>query len=99
MSAITTTNIRVGPGVYLALKELADKSGMTIGTCANLLIITLLYNADKSLSGFRPETQKALTADALAAIGELFKIASLEAIRNTSIAELYQNLLSQPKEK
>jgi hypothetical protein len=83
----------------MALKELADKTGMTIGTCANLLIITLLYNADKSLSGFHPDTQKALTADALAAIGELFKMASLEAIRNTSIAELYQNLLSQPKEK
>jgi hypothetical protein len=99
MSTITTTNIRVGPGVYMALKELADKTGMTIGTCANLLIITLLYNADKSLSGFHPETQKALTADALAAIGELFRIASLEAIRNTSIAELYQSLLSQPKKK
>jgi hypothetical protein len=99
MSTITTTNIRAGPGVYMALKELADKTGMPIGTCANLLIITLLYNADKSLSGFRPETQKALTADALAAIGELFKMASLEAIRNTSIAELYQNLLNQPKKK
>ena len=83
----------------MALKELADKTGMTIGTCANLLIITLLYNADKSLSGFHPETQKALTADALAVISEIFKMASLEVIRNTSIAEFYQNLLSQPKDE
>jgi hypothetical protein len=99
MSQITTTNIRVGPGVYMALKEMADKSGMTIGTCANLFIIIFLSNADKTLSAFRPEIQKALTADALAAISEVFKLASLETIRNTSIADLYQNLLSQPKEK
>ena len=99
MSQITTTNIRVGPGVYMALKEMADKEGLTIGTCANLLIVTMLYNANKSFSGFRPETQKALTADVLAAIGELFKLASLETVKNTSIAELYQNLLNQPKEK
>jgi hypothetical protein len=81
----------------MALKELADKSSMTIGTICNLLITTMLYNTDKTLSGFRPETQKALTADILAAIGELFKMASLETVRNTSIAELYRNLLSQPK--
>ena len=83
----------------MALKELADKTGMTIGTCANLLIITTVYNADKSLSRFRPDTQKAMTADILAAFSELFKMASFEAIKNTSIAELYQNLLSQPEKK
>jgi hypothetical protein len=83
----------------MALKELADKSGMTIGMCANMLIIMLLYSADKSLSGFHPETQKALTADALAVISEIFKMLSLEVIRNTSIAEFYQNLLTQPKNK
>ena len=99
MSQITTTNIRVGPGVYMALKEMSDKTGLTIGTCANLFVVIMLYNADKSLSGFRPETQKALTADILAAFSEIFKKASLETIRNTSIADLYQNLLSQPKEK
>jgi len=97
MSSVTSTNIRVGPGVYMALKEMSDKSGMTIGTCANLLIVIMLYNADKSLSGFRPETQKALTADILAAFSEIFKMASLEAVKNTSIADLYQSLFSQPK--
>jgi hypothetical protein len=83
----------------MALKEMADKSGMTIGTICNLLITTMLYNTDKTLSGFHPETQKALTADILAAIGEIFKMASLETIRNTSIADLYQSLISQPKKK
>ena len=97
MSYVTTTNIRVGPGVYMALKEMADKTGLTIGTCANLLVATMLYNADKTLSVFRPDTQKALIADILAAIGELFKMASLETVRNTSIADLYRNLLNQPK--
>jgi hypothetical protein len=97
MPEITSTNIRVGLGTYLALKEIADKTGMTIGTCANLLIITTVYNPDKTLSSFRPETRKAMTADILAAFSELFKMASFEAIRNTSIAELYQNLLNQPK--
>lgn len=97
MSAITSTNIRVGPGVYMALKEMADKSGMTIGTICNLLITTMLYSADKTLSRFQSETQKALIADVLAAIGELFKMASLETVRNTSIADLYRNLLNQPK--
>jgi hypothetical protein len=97
MSTITTTNIRVGPGVYMALKEMSDKTGLTIGTCANLLVVIMLYNADKTLSMFRPETQKALTADILGGFSEIFKIASLETIRNTSIADLYRNLLNQPK--
>jgi hypothetical protein len=97
MSTITTTNIRVGPGVYMALKEMADKTGLTIGTCANLLIVLMLYNADKTLSTFRPEIQRALTADILSAFGDIFKLASLETIRNTSIADLYQNLLGRRK--
>jgi hypothetical protein len=83
----------------MALKEMADKSGLAIGMWANLLIIAVLYNAEKPLSELSPEVQKALTADALAAIGELFKTASLETIRNTSIADLYKNLLSQPETK
>jgi hypothetical protein len=99
MSNTTTTNIRVGPGVYMALKEMAEKSGLTIGTCANLLVALTLYNVDKSFSGFRPETQKALTADILAAFSEIFKMASLESVRNTSIADLYQNLFGQPEDK
>jgi hypothetical protein len=97
MPEITSTNIRVGPGVYMALKEMADKTGLTMGTCANLLVVIMLYNADKTLSGFGPDTQKALTADILAAFSEIFKIASLATIRNTSIADLYQNLLKEPK--
>jgi len=99
MSQITTTNIRVGPGTYLALKELAEKSKMSMGTWANLLIIGSLLSSNASLSQFTPEIQKALTADALAGISELFKTASLDAVKDTSIADLYQKLLKQPKEK
>jgi hypothetical protein len=99
MSAITTTNIRVGPGVYLALKEFADKSKMSMGTWVNLLIIGTLVSIDENLSNFTPMIQKALIADALAAISELFKIASLDAVKGTSIADLYQKLLKQPKGK
>jgi hypothetical protein len=97
MNTITTTNIRVGPGVYMAVKEMADKTGLSIGTWANLLIVSMLYTNDKSLSGFSPETQKALVADMLVALSEFFKVASWETIKNTSIADLYQSLLGRPK--
>ncbi len=80
----------------MALKEMADRTGLNIGTCANLLVVATLYSVDKSLSAFTPETQKGLTADILGAFSELFKIASLETVRNTSIADIYK-LLSQPK--
>jgi hypothetical protein len=36
-----------------------------------------------------------LTADMLAVLSEIFKAASLEAIKNTSLADLYKNLLTQ----
>jgi uncharacterized protein YidB (DUF937 family) len=98
MSEVTSTNIRVGPGVYLALKEMAEKSGMTIGNWANLLLVGGLLGNNNNLSGFRPEIQKAVVADALSALGELLKAAGLEAIRDTSISQLYQNLLNQPKD-
>lgn len=94
MNVITNTNIRVGPGVYLALREAAEKSGMTIGNWANLLIVGSLLNSNKELTGFSPEIKAALTADALAALGELFKVAGLEAVKNTSISQLYMNLLN-----
>jgi len=81
----------------MALKEFADKSNISIGTWANLLIMGSLLSSDKSLSAFRPEIQKAMTADGLAGIGELFKMASLEAVKDTSIADLYQKLLRKPK--
>lgn len=97
MSEITNTNIRVGPGVYLALREMAEKTGMTIGTWANLLIVGSLISSNKELSTFSPDIRAALTADALAAIGELFKVASLEEMKKTGISQLYMNLLNNAK--
>jgi len=96
MTPITNTNIRVGPGVYMALKEMADKTGLTIGTCANLMVAGTLINIDKTLSAYSPDTQKALIADMLAVLSEIFKLASLETIKNTSFVDIYKNLLSQP---
>jgi hypothetical protein len=97
MSPITSTNIRVGPGVYMALKEMADKTGLTIGTCADIMVVSSLVSMDKTFSAFTPDTQKALTADGLAVISEIFKIATWDTIKNTGFAETYKNLLSQPK--
>ena len=93
MSTITTTNIRVGPGVYMALKEMADKTGLTIGTCANLMVVGTLMNVDKTLSAYSTDTQKAVVADMLAVLSELFKLASWEAVKNTNFADIYKNLL------
>ena len=94
MNPVTNTNIRVGPGIYMALKEMSEKSGLTIGTCADLMVLSSLIAIDKTLSAFTPDTQKALTADGLAFLSEIFKLASLEAVKNTSLAEMYKNLLS-----
>jgi hypothetical protein len=99
MSEITSTNIRVGPGVYLALRDISEKTGMGIGTWANLLLVGSLLSGGSDLSSFRPEIRTAVAADALAAIGELFKTASLEQVKNTSLAQLYQKLLNAPSDK
>ncbi len=97
MNQITNTNVRVGPGVYLALKENAEKTGLSIGTCANLIILLQLYNTDKTFSNFSKETQKALIADLLGAISDIFRIASLQSVQDSKIADLYRDLLGQSK--
>ena len=56
-------------------------------------------NINKTLPAFDSEVQRALTADGLAAIGELFKAAGLEAVKNTSLSQLYESLLSLPKKR
>jgi hypothetical protein len=94
---VANTNVRLGPGTYLALKEMADKSGLNIGTCANLLVVASLIGADKNLSQFTPQTQKAMIADMLSAFSEIFKLASLETVKNTSLIDLYQALLGKEK--
>ncbi len=47
MSSIASTNVRVGPGVYLALKQLSDNSKMSMGAWANFLIVMSFYQMDK----------------------------------------------------
>jgi hypothetical protein len=83
----------------MALKEMSEKSGLTIGTCADLMVVSSLVTFDKVLSSFSPNTQKALTADGLAVLSEIFKIASWDTIKNTNFADMYTNLLSQPKKR
>jgi len=94
MSEITSTNVRLGPGTYLLLKSLSEKSGMSIGTWANFLIGVSLFTIDKDLAGFPQDIKAAIIADMMSSIGELFKAVGMEAIRNTSIADLYKKLLS-----
>jgi len=50
----------------------------------------------KIIKAFPPEVQSALTADMMAGIAELFKAIGLDAVRQTSLADLYQKLL-QPE--
>lgn len=91
--AIKHTNIRVGPGVYLALKQLSENSGISMGALANFFIIAGLGANSGQMSGFSPEIQSALAADVMSALGDFFKAVGMEAVRNSSISELYQKLL------
>lgn len=99
MSRITSTNVRVGPGVYLALKEISEVLGLSIGACANLLIVSTLISYNKNLTGFSPETKNALVADAFNFFGDLIKMIGMATIKNTSVADLYKSLLSPQKNK
>jgi len=98
MTSVTNTNIRVGPGVYLTLKKLSENSGISLGSLTNLFIIThLLTNGKDSISNLPIDIQTALTADALSAIGDLFKIAGSTVIKNSTISDVYQKLLNPEK--
>ena len=98
MMTITNTNVRVGPGVYLALKHISDKTGMSMGAWANFLITSSLATNWKSVGNVLPtEIQTALVADFMSILGDLFKMASKDTIKNTSIADLYQKLLNPEK--
>ena len=98
MTNITNTNVRVGPGVYLALKDISDKTGMSMGAWANFLIVgSFATNWTEVGKAFPAEIQTALAADFMSVLGDLFKLAGKEAIKNTGIADLYQKLLNPEK--
>ena len=99
MTNITNTNIRVGPGVYLALKHISDKTGVSMGYWANFLIVGSFAtkNGAEIFKTLPAEIQTALASDSMSIIGDLFKMIGLEAIKNTSIADLYQKLLNPEK--
>lgn len=94
MDQVTHTNIRVGPGVYLVLKKLSDDSPLTMGTWANFFIICSLGASGHDLLSKLPsDVQSALVADFMSAMGDLFKAIGMEAVKNTSVSELYQKLV------
>lgn len=96
---VTNTNIRVGPGVYLALKHISDKTGISMGGWANFFIVGSIGNNWKQIiAALPPEIQTALVTDFMSVLGDLFKMIGMEAIKNTSIADLYQKLLKPEKD-
>jgi len=98
MMSVTNTNIRVGPGVYLALKHMSDTSGLSIGAIANFFVITSLATNWKQIIGkLPPEIQTALVSDFMLALGDLFKKIGLDYVNETSVADLYQRLLNPEK--
>ena len=98
MMSVTNTNIRMGPGVYLSLKEISDKTGISIGGWANFFVVTgITTNWKEIFTALSPEIKTALASDFLSVLGDLFKMVGLEAIKNTSIADLYQKLLKPEK--
>lgn len=100
MSEVTSTNIRVGPGVYLTLKMFSENSGISMGSWANFFIVGSLIAGDGATYKRLPtEIQNALAADIMSSLGDFFKAIGMEAVRNTSISELYQNLLNSGKTK
>ena len=94
MSNVTSTNIRIGPGFYLAIKRMSEESGASMGLIANLFLMLGVRDLVEKLP---KDIQSAVAADILSTIGELFKLMGLELIKNSSLAELYKNLLSPNK--
>ena len=96
MKIVPATNIRVGPGVYLVLKNLSEKSGVSMGAWANFLVGVALVNTN-TWKSFPPEISKVLSVDVLSAMGDLFKAMGMEAAKDINIADLYQRLLAPNK--
>ena len=98
MKKITTTNVRVGPGVYLALKQMADNSGISMGALTNFFVASSLTTTwGKIGETLDPETQIALASDLMSVLGDLFKKVGMDAVAKTSLADIYQKLLSPEK--
>jgi hypothetical protein len=98
MTDIKNTNIRVGPGVYLALKQMSDNSGISLGALTNFFVVSsLITNWNQITMKLPSEIQTALVSDFMTVLGDLFKMIGLDAIKKTSIADLYQKLLNPEK--
>lgn len=97
MPDITSTNIRVGPGFYSAIKQLSDRSGLSMGTIANMLFMVALGRGE-SLKSFPAEIQQIVVADILTTISELFKVMGFAVIQDPNLQALYRRLL-EPDEK
>jgi actin-like ATPase involved in cell morphogenesis len=92
------TNIRVGPGVYLALKKMSDNSCMSMGALTNFFVVSsLTTNWNQIMTNLPPELQTALVSDFMSVLGDVFKMIGLDAIKKTSIADIYQKMLNPEK--
>ena len=66
MSKITSTNIRVGPGVYSLLRWLSEQTGLPIGTVTNMTVgyaLLSIVSGDMSKIPVPSDIQQMITAD------------------------------------
>lgn len=102
MSGVTSTNIRVGPGFYLAIKHLAGNN-LSMGLVANLYLMMGFWqvhgdNFAEALKDYPDAIQKALMADILSTLGEILKLVGSNLMRDVSITDLYKLLLNPGKD-
>lgn len=97
---VTHTNVRLGPGIYLALKNLSEVSGISMGTFANFFIASSWMAGENNLMSKLPsEIQTAIVADIASSIGDFMKTMGMAMMRNTSISDLYEKLRSSQNDQ
>lgn len=92
--------IRVGPGIYYALKHMNETQKLPMGATANLMIYSALKTraqagTKSSFDKLPKDIQTMVMADMLTSLGEVLKILGLESIKNTPFAETYNAMLNK----
>lgn len=96
--SVKSTNVRLTPGFYLALKHMSETSNLSMGTIAGFFL-TLSFNQYNVANTLPDDIQAAIVADSLSVIGDILKMIGIAGLHNTTIAELYQSLLKADQEE
>ena len=102
MSKITSTNIRVGPGVYSFLRWLSEKTGLPIGVVTNMTVgyaIITIFSENMNNTPIPSDIQQMMFADFVTGLGEVIKKFGPNIIQDQSLRDFYDSILRSSKKE